>query len=452
VETVKVVKKNPKVVNINTNVDRLFPTLIEWRRDFHKHAESGWVEYRTASRVAVKLTELGYKVNAGKAVINKDSRMGVPEEAFLKEQEQRAINQGADPEWVAQFSDGFTGVIGLLETGRPGPTVAYRFDMDALEIQESAEEDHLPASEGFTSLNAGMMHACGHDAHTTIGLGVAEILMENLEHLSGRIKLIFQPAEEGVRGAKSMVDAGVLDDVDALFAFHIGTGPELGEVVCGANGFLATTKFDVSYKGVASHAGGFPEEGKNALLAAANAALNLHSIPRHSQGVSRVNVGVLQAGSGRNIIPGSAHLKVETRGETTEINRFIYHEAERIVKAAADMHGVEYEVALMGGAESSESCEKLFPFIRAQAEKVTGVHTVKDLSSMNGSEDATYMMEKVKSGGGVASYLIFGTTLAAGHHNEKFDIDERVMAITIKTLALLSVNVRDLTEGEPTHG
>ncbi|MDI6937013.1 amidohydrolase, partial [Serratia sp. Se-PFBMAAmG] len=155
--------------------------------------------------------------------------------------------------------------------------------------------------------------------------------------LSGTIKIIFQPAEEGVRGAKAMVAAGVVDDVDLFTAIHLGTGVPAGEIVCGSDSFLATTKLDVNFTGVGAHAGGKPEEGRNALLAAAQATLALHNLPQHSGGVARVNVGVLQAGSGRNVVPDYALMKVETRGVSNQVNDDIYQQALRVISGAAAM-------------------------------------------------------------------------------------------------------------------
>ena len=353
--------------------DSLYPSLTEWRRDFHKHAESGWVEIRTASIVASKLSAWGFEVKAGREVVNEEARMGVPDQNFLEQQEKRALSQGAIAEWVSHLSGGFTGIVGILDTGRPGPTVGFRVDMDALDIQESPSLDHRPKKDGFASINTNMMHACGHDAHTSIGLGVAYALSQIKEQLNGRIKLIFQPAEEGVRGANAMVEAGVVDDVDVFIAIHVGLGAELGELICGDLGHLATTKFDVTYTGKPAHAGVSPEAGKNALLAAATASLNLHAIPRHGEGKSRINVGVLQAGSGRNIIPSTAHLKVETRGETTAINEYMYQKALQIVEAAAVMHGVESRVKITGAAQSSEPSRTLLSYIRQQVKDVIRV-------------------------------------------------------------------------------
>lgn len=430
--------------NFSQMVEEIYPTMVEWRRDFHKFAESGWVEFRTASIVASKLSEWGYEVKVGKEVVDHNSRMGVPPQSVLEMHEKRALEQGAKEEWLPYLSGGYTGVVGVLDTGKPGPTVGLRFDMDALDIQESNAEDHFPASQKFQSVNSGMMHSCGHDAHTSIGLGLARLLTGMKEELTGKIKLIFQPAEEGVRGAKSMVEAGVVDDVDLFIAAHVGTGVPLGEVICGSNGFLSTTKLNVEFSGKAAHAGAKPEEGKNALLAAASAVLGLQSIPRHSGGASRVNVGVLQAGSGRNIIPQHAHLKVETRGINTEVNEFMLESAKNVLNGAASMYGVDVEYDIVGEARTSDSSEELIEFMHDSIGNVTGVHSiVKSSSFAAGSEDATYMMARVKENGGLATYSILGTTLAAGHHNEKFDIDETVMKIGVESFLHILTSVKN---------
>ncbi|CAI1635142.1 Indole-3-acetyl-aspartic acid hydrolase [Serratia proteamaculans] len=244
-------------------VSDLSPQLQAWRRDFHRYAESGWFEFRTATLVAEELDRLGYRLQLGREVINADARMGLPSAEALQAQEQRAREQGALDKWLPHFSGGFAGIVATLDTGRPGPVIAYRVDMDALDLNEKLQPDHLPFREGFASCNSGMMHACGHDGHTTIGLGLARIFKSLEPQLTGTIKLIFQPAEEGTRGAKSMVEAGVVDDVDFFTAVHIGTGVAAGELVCGSDSFMATSKLDVTYRGVASHAGAKPEDGRS---------------------------------------------------------------------------------------------------------------------------------------------------------------------------------------------
>ncbi|MEG1210712.1 MAG: M20 family metallo-hydrolase [Leclercia sp.] len=423
------------------DLQALFPQLTAWRRDFHHYAESGWVEFRTAARVAEVLDQLGFDLAMGRDVVDADSRMGLPDDATLAQEFARARQQGAPEKWLSAFEGGFTGIVATLKTGLPGPTIAFRVDMDALDLDEARSDDHLPFREGFASCNSGMMHACAHDGHTTIGLGLAHLLMQHQSQLNGTLKLIFQPAEEGTRGARAMVAAGVLDDVDYFTAVHIGTGVPAGTVICGSDNFMATTKFDVRFTGFAAHAGGKPEAGRNALLAAAQAAIGLHSIAPHSEGASRVNVGVMQAGSGRNVVPASALLKVETRGESEAINQYVYERAQAVIEGAATLHGVSSDLRLMGAATSSVPSPAWVNYLREQAAQVAGVqHAIDKVKAPAGSEDATLMMARVQQRGGLASYMVFGTTLSAGHHNEKFDFDETVMLIAIETLARTALN------------
>jgi aminobenzoyl-glutamate utilization protein A len=413
-------------------MENLKDTLIEWRRDFHKHPEIGFLEMRTASLVAKRLEEIGFDIKLGKEVMNPDYCMGKPNDEITEAHYEWARENGAVEKYLPYLKDGYTAVVGILDTHAPGPTIAYRVDMDALPIYESTADTHVPKQKGFRSVNQ-YMHACGHDSHTTIGLGLATLLSEHKDQLRGKIKLIFQPAEEGVRGARSMVEAGVVDDVDYFMALHIGMNVPFNTFVASNNGYLATSKLDVTFKGVASHAGGHPEEGKNAMLAAASAILNLHSIPRHSGGSTRVNVGELHAGSGRNIIADTASLKVEIRGEDESLNDYMKHYAEEVIKGAAIMHQVDYDIELVGEAVnasgSTEVAEKMFD----AAEKV-GLKSEMVDNQPSGSEDATFFMNAVQKQGGYATYCVFGTHLAAGHHNEKFDIDEDSIVPAVQTL------------------
>ncbi|HPR91034.1 MAG TPA: amidohydrolase, partial [Synergistaceae bacterium] len=241
--------------------------LVQLRREFHAHAETGWTEFWTTAKIAGILKNLGYQVSVGKEILDLESVMGRPSEDEMAKYIERAVHQGADPEWIKRM-DGYTGAVAVLDTGKKGPTLAFRFDIDAVDVAEAAEENHRPFREGFASMNENAMHSCGHDAHTVIGLGFAELLMRRKEELKGVFKLIFQPAEEGVRGGKAVAMKGILDDVDYFLGAHIGMGIPTGNVAPGCGDFLCTTKFDAVYKGKAAHAGGAPNEGKNALLAA----------------------------------------------------------------------------------------------------------------------------------------------------------------------------------------
>ncbi|WP_371362231.1 Indole-3-acetyl-aspartic acid hydrolase [Sporomusa rhizae] len=165
---------------------------------------------------------------------------------------------------------GKTGVVGIMDFGKPGYTVALRFDMDANDLMELADDSHRPFRENFSSINEGAMHGCGHDGHAAMGLGIAEVLAEMKDELIGKVKLIFQPAEEGARGAKCMTEKGIVDGVDYMLGVHLGLNAQkTGMVACSSASFQESIKTNAVFKGISAHAGAAPQQGRNALLAAA---------------------------------------------------------------------------------------------------------------------------------------------------------------------------------------
>ena len=433
---------------MNTNetilsmAEQLLPEMTALRRDFHKNAETGWFEMRTSSIIARKLTQLGYEVLVGEQVCDRETRMGVPSEEKLEAHYAWAEANGADPEFLPATRGGMTGVIGILRCGE-GPTVAMRFDIDALGVVEATDDAHRPAKEGFASVNNGMMHACGHDGHAVIGLGVAQVLMAIRENLHGTVKLIFQPAEEGVRGAKSIVEKGHLDDVDLFLASHIqdNKGLETVPVYPGATGSLATCKYDVTYRGLAAHAGGSPNLGKNAMLAACTAVMNLNAIPRHRGGATRINVGTLHAGSGRNVIPDEAIMEIELRGETTELNNYMCDFARRILENAAAMYECTCEIKLMGAADSLDSDEDLGVRVRDAVAELGMPVPQKLMLRSGGSEDVSYMMNRVQERGGQATFMRFPTWVTGGAHNRRYDFGEEVLANGVKVFCVTTASL-----------
>jgi aminobenzoyl-glutamate utilization protein A len=435
-------KVDGKIVNIAKAIKT---KTIERRRDFHRYAEAAWTEFRTAAIVADTLEQLGYCVLTGDEVIEAEAMMGVPSLEELEHHMKRALAQNGKLSWIEKMKGGKTGVVGVIRFAKPGPVVALRFDMDANDLLEAEDDQHRPYREKFTSVNKGTMHACGHDGHTAIGLAIAEIISMLAEDLAGTIKLIFQPGEEGVRGAKAMVAKGVVDDVDYIIGMHLGTElGKTGKFAYGVDGFLATTKMDASFAGVAAHAGSDPEVGKNALLAAANAIINLHAISRHSQGDSRINVGVMHGGTGRNVIPANALIKFETRGSSTEINEYMQQQAIRVIEAAASMYGVTVSMNLMGSAAGGKSDFQLAERIQKVAKRLEIFTEIVKITSVGGSEDYTYFMERVQRRGGQGIATLVGATLAACHHNSYFDFDED--ALELATTVLTSSAVELLTE------
>ena len=411
------------------------------RRDFHKYPETAWYEMRTSAIIAKTLTELGYEVLTGKAVCLETERYGVPSAEALAEHAALALEQGAPAEYLTEeMKQGFTGVIGILRCGE-GPVVGLRFDIDALGLIEDETPSHRPFAEGFSSQNPGMMHACGHDAHAVIGLGTAEVLMRIRDSLHGTVKLIFQPGEEGAKGARPIVAHGHLDDVDYFVGTHIAPtgGPDDGDVTPGTWGSLATSKYDVHYHGQAAHAGGFPENGRSAIVAAANAVLNLTAIPRHSGGISRVNVGVIQGGTGRNVIPDKAMMQIEVRGETTEINAYMDEQARRICQAAAEMTGCTCEMIPQGASESQQSDLDFLSHIGdVVREHLPHLKVSSCENAQNwGSEDISLMMNRVQAHGGKATYMRSMTDMASAQHTTAFDFDEKVLVDGIQTFSAI---------------
>jgi aminobenzoyl-glutamate utilization protein A len=279
---------------------------------------------------------------------------------------------------------------------------------------------------------------CGHDVHTAMGLLLARYFAENRANLKGTIKFIFQPNEENLSGAAAMVSAGVVDDLDYLFAGHVGINlKQTGQIALNVNNFYALSRFEVTYRGRASHAALRPDEGKNALLGACAAVTNLYAIARHGTGASRINVGTMTAGTDWNVIPEQASFKLETRGVTDEINNYMVAKVNEVLKGAAAMYGLELEIksgaASCGGANSPELVE----ISTRVAQQLPSVKEVISEASLNASEDVTAMMERVQSRGGKALYALFGTPVAGGHHNAAFDVDETVIANGAKFLAAI---------------
>ncbi|WP_154888624.1 amidohydrolase [Longibaculum muris] len=406
-----------------------YPDTVKMRRDLHKYAERGWLELRTACIIASELERLGYQVLAGEDIMNKEARMGVPPETILHLNYRRAQKEGANPKYLEKVKMGMSGVAGVLKNG-DGPTIALRFDIDALGLIEENSLSHFPYKNGFSSVHLGAMHACGHDGHTAIGLTTARILMDIKENIHGTIKLIFQPAEEGVRGAKCIAESGFLDDVDYILAAHImPQNSQKYDLYFGMNDSFATTKLDVIYHGVSTHAAESPQFGKNALLSAANCIINLHSIPRNSDGCTRVNVGTVHAGTGRNVVPETAKLEIEVRGVTSELNRYMEIYARDIIQASALMHDTVVEVEEKGKAYALNCDEEFMNQIRQLCEEHLSDLKLpkKNLSPLGGSDDFSYMMERVQAHGGKATYMKLLTPMVSSPHNDSFDFNEKVL-------------------------
>ncbi|QCC47995.1 amidohydrolase [Halobellus limi] len=396
--------------------------LVELRRDLHRHPEPAWREFYTTARIVEELEERDLDaLYVGPEALAEGDRVGVPDEDELDAWLDRASDAGARGDVLERLAGGLTGAVAVAERG-DGPTVALRVDIDGLPIEESAANEHHPAAAGFRSENEGYMHACGHDAHATIGIGVLDAVLDS--DFAGTLKVFFQPGEERIVGGEPMANSGHLDDVDYLLAVHVGLDHPTGEIVAGVDGFLAVSQFEAEFVGNPSHAGARPEEGDNAMQAVATAIENLYGIPRHGDGATRVNVGVVEGGTATNVVAERVAIEGEVRGETTELMEYMDDRARRVLRSAAEMHGCDVETATAGRAPSTRSDDGLREVVAAVARDTDGVTSVLESDHLGGSEDATYLMRRVQERGGYAAYVGVGTDHPGGHHTATFDVDE----------------------------
>ncbi|QCC53168.1 amidohydrolase (plasmid) [Natronorubrum bangense] len=408
---------------------------ISLRRDLHRRPEPAWCEFYTTARLAEELkSQLDLDaLHVGPDAIAGDHRMAVPDEAELAYWYDRAREAGVDEAVLESLEGGYTGLVAVLERGE-GPTVGLRVDIDGLPVEESDDAAHEPAAEGFRSEYEGAMHACGHDAHATIGVGVLERIAESGE-FSGTLKVFFQPAEEVVGGGKSMAKSDHIQDVDHLLALHIGLDHPTGEIVAGIDGFLAVRHLEAEFTGESSHAGGHPEQGRNAVQAMATAVQNLYGIPRHNDGKTRVNAGVVEGGTAANVIPEEARILAEVRGETTELMEYMHSKARHVVRSAAEMHECTVDFAIGAEAPSATSDQELVDIVADVAGRTEGVERVLERDELGGSEDATFLMQAVQENGGTACYVGIGTDHPGGHHTPTFDVDEASVAHGVDVIA-----------------
>ena len=404
--------------------------LTEYRREFHKYPENGWREFRTSARVAEILTGMGYDVAMGPDVIEPGS-VGEPErlsEEQIRQEMERAVRQGADPAFVKR-TQGWPGVMAVLDTGREGPVSAMRFEMDCLPYDEPQRPGYRPCDEGYLSCNPQSVHACGHDGHTAIGLGIAAELMKRKGELKGKIKLFFQPAEETFYGAQSIVDKGHLDDVMNFIAVHIALSAEnkplpSHTVACGCRDFLSDRQLDVYLEGKAAHPCGASQEGKNALLAACSAALNIHSIAPHEEGLCRVNVGEIHAGVCANTIAPDAMMRIEYRGQKPAISEYAGQRIFDILEGTAKAYDLKYHYVDYGEVPAGASDDAMMEVVQRAAKKVPWFQTVYFEGNVGGTDDAAVMLTKVQQNGGIGSYVGIGADTTGPVHNPEFDFDE----------------------------
>ncbi|MFN8476065.1 MAG: amidohydrolase [Anaerolineae bacterium] len=364
----------------------LIDDLTATRRDFHMHPELGFQEFRTSGIVAERLTALGYEVVTGV---------------------------------------GGTGVVGLLQGGKPGDrTILLRFDMDALPIEEA---NNVP----YRSQTPGVMHACGHDAHTAIGLGVANVLMKHRAELPGTIKLMFQPAEEALGGAMAMINDGILDrigpPVDRAFGLHVSSGHPTGTAATRVGPMLAAAApFTVTVKGRGGH-GAMPHATVDAVVVAAQIVVALQTIVSRNvdpEETAVVTIGSITAGNASNVIAETATMRGSIRSFTPEVKALLRKRIPEVVEGIAAALGATAEVSIDDGVDATVNAEAPTELAASAAAAVLGADNVDLDFRLTGSEDFSAVLDRVPGNFFMLGARDDARRLNAPHHNPHFDIDE----------------------------
>jgi aminobenzoyl-glutamate utilization protein A len=405
-------------------------TAVEWRRDLHAHPEVGFTEFRTASRIAGRLVDLGWDVVTGPGAMVPDERLGVPAPGALDAAYERAAATGGDPRFLPSMRGGHTAVVATLRGSGAGSSLGLRADMDALPIVEADGREHLPARLGFGSLHPGEMHACGHDGHVGMAVELAERLAA--ERPPGDVTLFFQPAEEGGRGGRAMAPTGLADGLDLFLAVHLGIGLPSGGVASSMDGLLANSKLRGLFRGVAAHASLAPQDGRNAVLGAAAAALAVAGLPRVAGHDTRVAVGRISGGTSSNIVPDRAEILLETRADEGSVNDDLEQRARAALEGAARMYGLDVDVELIGSVTTARADAPAVGVVE-EAARAVGLRIVTPAAEGGvASDDATALMRRAQAHPGPrfvgATYVGLGADLAGPHHTPGFDFDESALA------------------------
>jgi len=426
---------NAAALPIHPDAERV-SRLATWRREFHRRPELSWLEYRTTARVAEYLERLGFEIRAGRELYSEPPHNWPEPEIREHAWRAAAAELGDDHRWLKRCSDGHSGLVASLDSGRPGPCHGFRFDLDALPIQESGDSDHLPGGMGFASEHDGVMHACGHDGHTAVGIGLAEWLAGNCitGQWHGKVHLFFQPAEEVAGGGRWFAELPELAEVQRLLSFHLGiTGRR--EIVLDAT-WLAARIADVEIAGRSSHAGNAPEQGRNALLAACTAIQGLYALPRHSGGSSRVGVGRLASDNAQNVVSDQARFRFEVRGSSDAVCNELMERARSCIDGAAAMQGCSAVTREVSRFEACDNHPELIRHLEDGLDRIgVPAAAVRTSCRVPASEDATSLSRIVQQNGGQATHLLFGCDTRGGHHNPAFDFDEDLMAWAVDILA-----------------
>ncbi len=399
--------------NLEEDYKAIEPKVIEWRHDIHQNPELGNREFRTAEKIANHLRSLGIQVTTGVA---------------------------------------HTGVVGVLKGNKPGKVVGLRADIDALPV---TERNDLPFKSTVTSEflgeKVGVMHACGHDTHTAILMGVAEVLSKNKDQINGTVKFIFQPAEEGPPpgeegGALLMVKEGVLKnpDVDAIFGLHINSQTPVGTIRYKAGGTMAAAQsFTITVKGKQSH-GSQPWSGVDPILISAKIIDGLQTIISREANLTNeaavITVGKIKSGVRSNIIPESAEMIGTIRTLDYDMKDHINKRMKEMVSTIAKAYGGEATCEIKDATDITFNDPDLVAQMLPTLQRVAGKENVVNGKAVTGAEDFSYFQREVPGFYFFLGGMTPGNTTPYPHHTPDFKIDDAGMQLGVKAMTELTLD------------
>ncbi len=398
---------------ITKDIEAINDKVIEWRRDIHQHPELSNREFKTAEKIAAHLKSLGIEVQTG----------------------------------VAK-----TGVVGILKGKKPGKVVALRADIDALPVTERNELSfRSTVTSEFAGEKVGVMHACGHDTHTAILMGVAEVLSKHKDKIQGTVKFIFQPAEEGAPpgeegGALLMVKEGVLKspDVDAIFGLHINSQTPVGVIRYKSGGTMASAqRFVIDVKGKQTH-GSQPWSGIDPILISAKIIDGLQTIISREVNLTNeaavISVGKITSGVRFNIIPETAEMIGTIRTLDYDMQKQVNKRMEEMVPAIAKAYGGEATIEITTSTDITYNDPELVAAMLPSLEQVAGSGQVQEQKAVTGAEDFSYFQREVPGFFFFLGGMTPGTTEAYPHHTPDFRIDDSGLILGVKALTELTLD------------
>lgn len=402
-------------IRIDEKSKALESKIVTWRRDFHENPELGNREFKTAEKVAAHLKSLGFEVKTGIA---------------------------------------HTGVVGILKGGKPGPVVALRADMDGLPVTERVDVPFKSkATSEYNGQQTGVMHACGHDTHVAILMGVAEVLASMKNDLKGTVKFIFQPAEEGAPkgeegGAKLMIKEGVLENpkVDAIFGLHINSQTEVNTIAYKPGATMAAVDFfSIDIKGKQTH-GAYPWSGVDPIVTSSQIVTALQTIVSRNLDITKapavVTVGAIHGGIRENIIPEEVKMIGTIRTFDEEMHTYVHKRVTEISTHIAESAGAKADVKINVLYPVTFNDIPLTEKMIGTLENVAGKDKVILTTAKTGAEDFSYFQQKVPGFFFFLGGMPKGKNPmeAAPHHTPDFYIDESGMVLGVRSLSRLTVD------------